>query len=84
MAILPSVNVRHLDPIQYWASLVAQTVKNLPALWETWIPSLGGEDPLEEGVATHSSILAWRIPMDLRSLAGYSPRGCKEPDMMSD
>ena len=62
MAILPSVNVRHLDPIQYWASLVAQTVKNLPALWETWIPSLGGEDPLEEGVAAHSRILAWRIP----------------------
>ena len=53
-------------------------------MWETWVQSLGWEDPLEEGVATHSSILAWRIPMDLRSLAGYSPRGCKEPDMMSD
>ena len=47
-----------------WASLEAQTVKNPPALWETWVPSLGGEDPLKEGMATHSSILAWRIPMD--------------------
>ena len=46
------------------ASLVAQTVKNLPAMRETWIRSLGQEDPLEEGIATHSSILAWRIPMD--------------------
>ena len=48
----------------YWASLVAQMVKNLPAVWETWLWSLGWEDPLEEGMATHSSILAWRIPMD--------------------
>ena len=39
-----------------------QMVKNLPAMWETWVWSLGGEDPLEEGMATHSSILAWRIP----------------------
>ena len=46
------------------ASLVAQTVNNLPALRETWVRSLGLEDPLEEGMATHSSILAWRIPMD--------------------
>ena len=44
------------------ASLVAQLVKNLPAMWETWIGSLGWEDSLEEGMATHSSILAWRIP----------------------
>ena len=50
-------------PLQYsWATLVAQLVKNLPAMWETWIPSLGWEDPLEKGTATHSSILAWRIP----------------------
>ena len=47
---------------QYWASLVAQTVKNLPAMWETWVQSLGQEDPLEKGMATHSSILACRIP----------------------
>ena len=50
-------------PLQYsWASLVAQLVKNLPAMWETWIWSLGWEDPLEKGNATYSSILAWRIP----------------------
>ena len=46
-----------------WASLVAQLVKNPPALWETWVQFLGWEDPLEKGVATHSSILAWRIPV---------------------
>ena len=45
-----------------WASLVAQTLKNLPAVWETWVRSLDGEDPLKEGMATHSSILAWGIP----------------------
>ena len=39
-------------------------VKNPPAVWETWVQSLGWEDPLEEGMAAHSSILAWRIPMD--------------------
>ena len=47
----------HLNPI-------AQMVKNLPAMQETWVWFLGGEDPLEEGMATHSSILTWRIPMD--------------------
>ena len=52
-------------PLQYsWAFLVAQSVKNLPAMWETWVQSLGWEDPLEEGMATHSTILAWRNPMD--------------------
>ena len=45
-------------------SLVAQLVKNPPAMWETWVRSLGRDDPLEEGMATHSSVLAWRIPMD--------------------
>ena len=44
--------------------LVAQTVKNPPAVQETWVQSLGGEDPLEESMAIHSSILAWRIPMN--------------------
>ena len=44
------------------ASLVVQTVKNPPAMWETWVQSLGWGEPLEEGMATHSSILAWRIP----------------------
>ena len=45
-----------------WASLVVQLVKNPPAMWETWVRFLGWEDPLEKGKATHSSILAWRIP----------------------
>ena len=50
-------------PLQYsWASLVAQLVNNLPAMWETWVRSLAWEDLLEKGKATHSSILAWRIP----------------------
>ena len=50
-------------PLQYsWASLVTQTVKNPPAMREIWVQSLGWEDPLEKGMATHSSILAWRIP----------------------
>ena len=45
-----------------WASLVAQKVKNPPAMQETWVQSLGWEDPLEKGMATHSRILAWRVP----------------------
>ena len=53
-------------PLQFlvssWASLVTQMVKNLPAMQKTWVRSMTLEDPLEEGVATHSSILAWRIP----------------------
>ena len=50
-------------PLQYsWVSLVAQLVKNPPAMRETWVRLLGWEDPLEKGKATHSSILAWRIP----------------------
>ena len=50
-------------PLQYsWASLVAQNVKNPSAMWETWVRSLDWEDSLEEGMATHSSILAWKIP----------------------
>ena len=50
-------------PLQYsWASLVAQLVKNPPAMQKTWVQSLRQQDPLEEGMATHSSILAWKIP----------------------
>ena len=54
-----------------WASLVAQLGKNLPAMQDTWVQSLGWEDPLEKGKATHSSILVWRL---------YSSWGCKELD----
>ena len=50
--------------VVYHASLMAQMVKSLPAMWETWVQSLGCEDALEEGMAIHSSVLAWRIPMD--------------------
>ena len=46
----------------YWASLVAQMVKCPPAMWETWVRSLGREDPLEKKMAMHSSALAWKIP----------------------
>ena len=46
----------------FWASLVAQRLKRLPAMQETWVRSLGQEEPLEKEMATHSSILAWRIP----------------------
>ena len=55
-------------------SPILKMVKNLSAMWET------GFDPLEKGIATHSSILAWRIPWQ-RSLEGYCPWGCKDPDM---
>ena len=58
--------------------MVAQLVKNPPAMLETWVPSLGWEDPMEEGMATHSIILAWRIPW---TEADYSAYGCKELDM---
>ena len=52
-------------PLQYsWAPLVAQMVNNPPVMRETWVQSLSREDPLEEGMATHCSILAWRIPTD--------------------
>ena len=57
----------HLDmtEVALRASLVAQRVKNLPAMQKTWVQSLGWEDPLEKGKATHSSILAWRIPWNV-------------------
>ena len=59
------------------ASLVAQTVKHLPVTQETWVRSLGPEDPLEKEMATHSSTLAWKIPR-MEELVGYSPWGHKE------
>ena len=59
-------------PFQYsLASLVAQLVKNPPAMWEIWVQSLGWEDSLEKGTATYSSILAWRIPWTVYSPWGY-------------
>ena len=71
--------------LQYaWASLVAQTVKNLPAMQETWVQSLGWEDPLEEGMATHSSILAWRISMDREACQATVHRAAKIWTRLSD
>ena len=61
-----------------WASLVAQPVKNLPAMQETWVQSLGQEDPLGKEMATHSSILTWGNSMDRGAWqATYSTWGCK-------
>ena len=64
----------------FGAALVAQMVKSVPAMWDTWVQSLGLEDPLEKEMATHSSILAWTIPWK-EELVGYSPWGRKESDM---
>ena len=77
----------HISPLHWWifkfpkgASLVAQMVKNLSAIQETQVQSKGREDTLEKGMATHSSILAWRIPWT-EELVGYSPWVCKQLDM---
>ena len=68
-------------PLQYsWVSLVTQTVKNPPAMWENWVRSLGWEDPPEKEMVYHSSILTWRIPWT-EEPAGYSLWGCKVSDM---
>ena len=61
------------------ASLVVQRLKRLPAMWENWVRSLGQEDPLEKEMATHSSILAWRIPW-MEELGGLQSTGRKESD----
>ena len=55
-------------------------VKNMPVMWETWVLSLGWEDPLEKGMATHSSILAWMIPMDRGAWWATVRGGHKESD----
>ena len=78
-------SVSSLDMISYpllpfEASLVAQRVKCLPAMQETWVRSLGQEDPLEKEMATHSSILAWGIPWTEEPGGLHSPRGRKESD----
>ena len=59
---------------------MAQTIKDLPVMQETWAESLGWEDPLEEETATHASILAWKIPKT-EEPGRLQPRGCKESDM---
>ena len=68
-------------PLQIsWASLVAQLVKNPPAMQETWVQSLVWEDPLEKGKATHSSILAWRIPWPVQSMESQKNQSHKATD----
>ena len=62
---------------------MAQVVKNLPAMQETWVQSLGREDPLEKGMETHSSILPGEFH-EQRSLEGYSPRGHREAQLMTN
>ena len=57
--------LRQLQFLPFPLPILAQLVKNPPAMWETWIQSLGWEDPLEKGKATHSTILAWRTPWTL-------------------
>ena len=70
-----------VSPVPSGASLVTQMVKNLPAMWETWVRSLGGEDPLQKGVAIYSRILAWRILWTEEPGRGYISRGHRELDM---
>ena len=68
-------------PLQYsWASLVAHLVKNVPAMWETWVQPRVWQDPLEEGMATHYCILAWRSPME-RGARQATVLGITESDM---
>ena len=77
---LASPKLRVPDGFSWQGPLVGfpgGSVKNLPAVQEAWIPSLGREDPLEEGVATHSSVLAWRIPWT-KEPGSYSPWGLEE------
>ena len=62
------ISGQHLRAQVCRASLVAWLVQNLPAIWETWVQSLGWKDPLEEGKATHCSILAWRSPWTIQSM----------------
>ena len=72
--------IRYLHrQLHHWASLVAQTVKNLPAMQEIWVLSLGQEDPLEKEMATHSTVLAWKTPWT-EEPGGLHPWGHKELD----
>ena len=71
-------------PFQYsWVSLVTQMVKNPPAMQEIWVQSLDWEDPLDEGMATHSSILAWSVPMDRGAWQATIHGVKKSPDFLT-
>ena len=72
-------------PLQYsWASLVAQMAKNPPAMGETWVQSLGHKDPLEKEMATHTSVLAWRIPIARRTWQAMVHRVAKSQTRLND
>ena len=73
----------HLLFTKLGASLVVQRLKHLPAMRETWVRSLGWEDPLEKDMATHSSILAWRIPWT-EEPGGLQSMGCEELDTIRE
>ena len=75
------VKLLAVSSVDAWVSLVAQMLKSLLAMQETQVQSLGGEDPLKKEIATHFSILAWRIPWR-RSLVGYSPWGHKGSEIL--
>ena len=75
VALQTIINVHLL----FWASFIAQLVKNLPAMWETWVRSLGREDSLEKEMATHSNVLAWRIPWT-EEPGGLQSMGSQESD----
>ena len=68
MGIRSMLFEKSLSLCELWASLVAQLVKNPPAMWENWVRPLGWADPLEKGKATHSSVLAWRTPWTVYSM----------------
>ena len=75
VALQTIINVHLL----FWASFIAQLVKNLPAMWETWVRSLGREGSLEKEMATHSNVLAWRIPWT-EEPGGLQSMGSQESD----
>ena len=68
-----NIALLNITSMYKWASLVAQTVKTLPAMWETWVRSLGWEDPLKEGMTTHFQYSCLKNPHGQKSLEGYSP-----------
>ena len=83
LASSPREGIDH--PLQYsWASLAAQLVKNQPEMQETWVQSLGWEDPLEEGMTTNSSILAWGTPMDREAWWATVPGVAKSWTRLND
>ena len=84
--VSPALAGKSLPPslLRRWDSLVAQLVKSLPATWQTRVRSLGGEDPLEKGMAIHSSILAWKIPYTEEPGEGYSHGVAKSQTRQSD